>query len=118
MDGGHGYTAMWMYMMLPMHLNMVKMEYGPSSHNGLRCGTYKITQGFPGGSDGKQSAWNAGDPVSIPGLGRSPEEENGYPLQYSCLEIEWTEEPGGLQSMGLQRIEHDWPTNIFTYKTG
>ena len=42
--------------------------------------------GFPGGSDGKASASNAGDPGSIPGLGRSPGEENGNPLQYSCLE--------------------------------
>ena len=41
---------------------------------------------FPGGSAGKESACNAGDPVSIPGLGRSPGEGNGYPLQYSCLE--------------------------------
>ena len=38
-----------------------------------------------GGSDGKESACNPGDPVSIPGLGRSPGEGNGYPLQYSCL---------------------------------
>ena len=42
--------------------------------------------GFPDGSDGKESAWNAGDPDSIPGLGRSPGEENGYPLLYSRLE--------------------------------
>ena len=42
--------------------------------------------GFPGGSDGKESAWNVGDPVLTPRLGRSPGEENGYPLQYSCLE--------------------------------
>ena len=42
--------------------------------------------GFPGGSDGKESACNEGDPGSIPGLGRSPGEGNGYPLQYSCLE--------------------------------
>ena len=42
--------------------------------------------GFPGGSDGKVSAYNAGDPGSIPGLGRSPGEGNGNPLQYSCLE--------------------------------
>ena len=41
---------------------------------------------FPGGSDGKVSACNAGDPGSIPGLGRSPGEGNGNPLQYSCLE--------------------------------
>ena len=41
---------------------------------------------FPGGSDGKASACNSGDPGSIPELGRSPGEENGNPLQYSCLE--------------------------------
>ena len=41
---------------------------------------------FPGGSDGKASACNAGDLGSIPGLGRSPGEGNGNPLQYSCLE--------------------------------
>ena len=39
-----------------------------------------------GGSDGKESAFNAGDPDSIPGSERSPGEGNGYPLQYSCLE--------------------------------
>ena len=42
--------------------------------------------GLPGGSDGKESARNAGDPGSIPGLGQTPGEWNGYPLQYSCLE--------------------------------
>ena len=41
---------------------------------------------FPGGSDGKESACEVGDLVLIPGLGRSPGEGNGYPLQYSCLE--------------------------------
>ena len=41
---------------------------------------------FPGGSDGKASAYDAGDLGSIPGLGRSPGEGNGNPLQYSCLE--------------------------------
>ena len=41
---------------------------------------------FPGGSEDKASACNAGDPGSIPGLGRSPGEGNGNPLQYSCLE--------------------------------
>ena len=39
-----------------------------------------------GGSEVKASAWNAGHPGSIPGLGRSPEEGNGNLLQYSCLE--------------------------------
>ena len=60
--------------------------------------------GFPDGSAGKESACNAGDTGdvgSIPGSGRSLRGGNGYPLQYSCLDIlvPWTEEPGRLQSM-------------------
>ena len=46
----------------------------------------RFVMGFPGGSEVKVSAWNAGDPGSIPGSGRSPGEGNGNPLQYSCLE--------------------------------
>ena len=46
----------------------------------------KIFEDFPGGSAGKESAYNAGDPGSMPGLGRAPGEGNGSPLQYSCLE--------------------------------
>ena len=42
--------------------------------------------GYPGGSERKESAYNEGDPGSIPGLGRSLREGNGHPLQYSCLE--------------------------------
>ena len=50
-------------------------------------GTCKqVFWGFPGGSEGKASACNAGDPGSIPGSGRSPGEGNGNPLQHSCLE--------------------------------
>jgi len=45
-----------------------------------------MLHGFPGGSDSKESACSVGDPGLIPELGRSPGEENGYPLQYSCLE--------------------------------
>ena len=65
--------------------------------------------GFPGGSNGKESACSAGDSGSIPGSGRSPGEENGNPLQYSCLEnpMNRGEEPGRLQSIGSQRIGHD-----------
>ena len=48
--------------------------------------TYGCFRDFPGGSDGKASAYNAGDLGSIPGSGRSPGEGNGNPLQYSCLE--------------------------------
>ena len=100
--------------------------------------------GFPGASDGKESACNAEDPGSILGLGRSPAEWMGYPLQCSwaslvaqtvknlpamqktqvqslgwedplekrmvthssilAWKIPWTKEPGGLQSVGLQRV--------------
>ena len=61
--------------------------------------------GFPCGTVGKESACSAADLGSIPGLGRSPEEGNGNPLQYYILpgEIPWTEEPGLLQSVGLQK---------------
>ena len=58
--------------------------------------------GFPGGSDGKESAHNAGDLGSIPGSGRSPGEGNGNHSSILAWEIPWTEEPGRLQSMGLQ----------------
>ena len=45
-----------------------------------------LTLGFPGGSDSKEPACNAGDLSSVPGLGRSPGRRNGNPLQCSCLE--------------------------------
>ena len=61
--------------------------------------------GFPGSSVSKESACSVGDLGSIPGLGRSHGEGNGYPLQYSCLKILWTEEPGGLQSMESQESD-------------
>ena len=46
----------------------------------------RLTLGFPGGSDGTESAWNAGDLDLKSGWGRSPGEGNGNPLQYPCLE--------------------------------
>ena len=51
-----------------------------------------FTPWFPGGSEVKASASNAGDPGLIPGSGRSPGEGNGNPLQYSCLENPMDEE--------------------------
>ena len=51
----------------------------------LQMRKYRLRD-FPGGSDGKASAYNAGDPGAIPGLGRSPGEGNGNLLQYFCLE--------------------------------
>ena len=62
-------------------------------------------QDFPGGSDGKASAYNEGDLHSIPGLGRSPGEGNGNPLQYSCMKIPWMEEPGGYSPRGHKMLD-------------
>ena len=61
--------------------------------------------GFPSGSAGKESGYEAGDLGSIPGLGRSPGKGNGYPLQYSGLE----------NAMELQRVKHDWLTFTYNY---
>ena len=59
---------------------------------------------------------NAGNPGLIPGLGRSPGEQNGNLLQYSCLENPtnrgaWR----AVQSMGSQRVRHNWVTDAFTF---
>ena len=63
--------------------------------------------GFPDGSDSKESAYNAGDLDSIPG--QEDPLEKGMATHSSILawRIPWTEEPGRLQSMGLQRVRHD-----------
>ena len=63
---------------------------------------------FPGDLVVKNLPANAGDANSIPGLGRPPGEGNGNSPQYSYLENSM--EPGGLQSMGLQRVRHDLAT--------
>ena len=66
-----------------------------------------MLNGFPGGSDSKESGCNLGDPGLIPGLGGFPGEGNGNPFQYSCLENPMEEEPGGLWSLGSQRVRHN-----------
>ena len=62
--------------------------------------------GFPGGSDSKESPFNDGDPGSILGLGKALREGHGCPHRYSHLEK---------NTMGSQRIGHNWPTNIQTH---
>ena len=64
-----------------------------------------MVQYFPGGSDGKASACNAGDLDSIPGLGSSPGEEMATHSSILAWRIPWMEEPGGLQSMGSQKSQ-------------
>ena len=64
-----------------------KTESDIDGYRVLFRGDEYVLVGFPGGSDGKESACNAGNQGSIPGLGRSPGEGNGHSLWYSCLEI-------------------------------
>ena len=81
--------------------------------------------GFPGGSDGKasvcnagdlgvlsgkESACSAGDAGSIPGSGRSLEKEMAIHSSILAWRIPWTKKPGGLQSMGSQRVGDNWAT--------
>ena len=69
---------------------------------------------FPGGSEGKASAYSAGDLGSIPGSGRSPEKGMATHFPILAWRIPWTKEPGRIQSMRLQRVRNDWATNTFT----
>ena len=77
----------------------------------------KHLEGFPGGSDDKDSTWNAGDVDSIPGSGRAPGEGNGYPLHYSRLENFMDE--GAWQATihwGHKESDATEATNIFTFQ--
>ena len=65
----------------------MKPKFEKKNNNSLRKLTVtRIKEGFPGGSEGKESACNTGDLGSIPGSGRSPGEGKENPFQYSCLE--------------------------------
>ena len=66
-----------------------------------------ILGGFPGGSDGKASAYNVGDQGSIPGWEDLLEKETATPSSILAWKIPWMEEPDGLQSMRSQRVGHD-----------
>ena len=68
---------------------------------------------FPGGSNSKESAYNAGDPGLIPGSGRSPGEGNSNPFQYSCLENPMDRGAWWAAVHGVgQRVGHDWATSL------
>ena len=66
----------------------------------------------PGGSDGKASVYNVGDLGSIPGSGDLLEKEMATHSSILAWRIPSTEEPGRLQSMGLQRVIHNWATSL------
>ena len=68
---------------------------------------------LPGSSDSKESAYNAGDPGSIPGSGKLKKEKATH-SSILAWRIPWTEEPGRLHSMESQRVRHDQVTDTFT----
>ena len=70
------------------------------------CEEINVYIGLPGGSVSKESACNAGDPGSVPGSGDTLEKETATHSSIIAWTIPWTEEPGGLQSMGSQRVGH------------
>ena len=87
----------------------------------LICNYLEKNLGFPGDSNGTESVCSVGDPGLIPWVRRSPGEGNGNLLQYSCLRIPWTEEPGGPQPMGLQKSQtslSDYTTTCFPHICG
>ena len=71
--------------------------------------------GFPSCSDGKESAFNAGDSGSVPELGRSPVEGNAYPFPYNCQENSMDRGAWRATDRGLQTVGHDWVTNIHSH---
>ena len=75
---------------------------------------YPWYKGFPGDSDGKESACNAGDAVWSLGGEDSLEKEMATHSSIPIWKTPQTEEPGRLQSMGFQRVGHDWATSLFT----
>ena len=74
------------------------------------------SKGFPGGSDGKASAYNEGDQGLIPGWGRSPGEGNGNPLQYSCLENPMDGESSWATVHGVSKSQTRLNDFTFTFK--
>ena len=71
--------------------------------------------GFPCSSVGKESPYSAGDPGSIPGLGRSPGEGNGNPLQYPCLRNPMETAAWWATVLGVAKVRHDLVTKRQQY---
>ena len=115
----HGYqTHQQLSTILNLHLDIQcgdRPQPGSESRSlvSVRSFLRKVSISLPCGSDGKESACNAEDPGSIPGLERSPAERNGYPLQYSCLGNYMVREAWQITFHGSHRVGHDSSTNTF-----
>ena len=93
----HTHTHTHTHMHMDMYTHTHTMEY----YSAIKKNSLMLFAGFPGGSDDKESAYNAGGPGLIPGSEKSPGEV------FLPGESPWTEERGGLQSMGSQRVRHN-----------
>ena len=114
------YEPVHIFWMLNWHLLQPYNYKLPQNHHRLLLlfSAFVIKESsFPGGSDGKVSARNAGDLGSIPGSGNISFLEKEIAIHSSTLawKIPWTEEPDRLQSMGSQRVRHDWATSLSLY---
>ena len=105
------FEEFWLICHMGTHCRAGRGYFQPLQREFLKGGGKKSTrsrESFPGGSNGKEPARNAWEPGSIPGLGKSPAEENGKLLQYSCLEN--TMDRGAWQATfhGSQIVGHNW----------
>jgi len=105
----HGVNLDANYLLKEANLKMLHTVYDS------KYMTFWKKKDIAGGSDGKESACNGGNASSIPGLG-SLEKEMATHSSISAWRIPWTEEPDGLQSLGLQRGGHNWATNTHTWR--
>ena len=104
MGGSLGTSMVWKFFML---MSLLRHDYRDYRVASFLSSSMRVT-GFPGSSAGKESTCNAGDLGSIPGLGRFPWRRAWQPTPvFLPGESRWTEEPGGLQSMGSQRVRHN-----------
>ena len=100
------------YLSVNQSLEILKRQPGMSERNPWFSNQLL---GFPGGSDGKESACSARHPGSIPGSGRPLEEGMATYSSTLAWRIPGTEEPGRLQSVVSHRVRHDWAANTFTF---
>ena len=104
----------------PSPIESKRLFYTSVKHKIFKVRFIKICFMFyrlPWWLSGKESAHSMGDLGSIPGLGRSPGKGNGNPLQYSCLGNSMDRGTWRVTAHELQRVQHDWATNIMLYNS-
>ena len=117
------HVAMWIFFTnafincFPKTLHILEFPFGYRTHTHTHTHThfFSISPGFTGVSDGKQSAYNAGDPGFNPCFRNSPGEENDNPLQYSCLENSLGRGSWRATIKKWPRVGHNLGTNAHTW---